>query len=134
MSRDLHHNVSATAALDTVTFTTSGSTVAVGNLVDLAGYNAVELVFLSGALTTGNFAVSLDEGDNATLGDATPVDMTALLGTLPTFSASEDNTAKRVGYCGSKRFVRPTVTSSAGAAGTVSAVAILGSPLSAPVA
>ena len=130
--RDLHHNISAVSALNPQVVTTSAVN---GAIVDTLGYNAVEFIFTSATITDGtSYTVSISEGDAANLSDAAAV--TDLLGSAPVFAATDDNTTKRVGVVGTgKRYLRATLTPvGATSGGTFSAVAILGHPLSAPVA
>ena len=86
------------------------------------------------------FTVLLEEGDAAAMGDATAVADADLLGTeaLASFIFSDDNKCFKLGYIGSKRYTRLTITPS-GNSGTpsaalLSAVAILGNPQIAPTA
>lgn len=133
--RDLHNNVSATVALHTTAI--SSSTTTAGVIIDRAGFRSLEFAILAGTLTDGTYTPKIEEGDESDLSDAATVDASDLLGTIAdaTLAATDDNKVKRIGYKGSKRYVRLSETSaSVSTGGTISAVALLGGPYSAPVA
>lgn len=132
--RDLHHNIGPVVALDTTAISSDITTQ--GNIVDLQGYGAVEFLIQSGTLTDGTYTPLLEEGDASDLSDASAVADANLLGTEATaaFAATEDDTVKRLGYCGSKRYVRLSIVStSTSSGGTLSALAVRGRPANAPV-
>lgn len=76
-----------------------------GTGVDTAGYNAVTAVIQVGLLTMGEFAFKLLESDDdVSYSEVADAD---LIGTEPTVNdASDDEQCYRVGYKGSKRYVR----------------------------
>ncbi|TWB22142.1 hypothetical protein FBZ89_104392 [Nitrospirillum amazonense] len=130
--RDLHNNIGAVTALSAQVITTSAVN---GSIIDTLGFNGLEFVVTAGTITDGTVAATLTEGDAANLSDGAAVTNDGILGTLPTFAATDDNKTKRVGYSGSRRYVRLTLTpTGATSGGTYAAVAVLGHPASAPVA
>ena len=115
---------------------TDADTALVGDIIDKKSFESVTYVIATGSIGDANatFTVLLEEGDAAAMGDATAVADADLLGTeaLASFIFSDDNKCFKLGYIGSKRYTRLTITPS-GNSGTpsaalLSAVAILGNP------
>lgn len=132
-SQDMHNNVFGYVALETQAITTDTTTN--GEIIDTQGFESVEFVALSGTLTDGDYLPLVEDGDDASLSDAAAVSDDFLLGTEAdaAFAATDDNTVKRIGYVGHKRYVRySVVSSSTSSGGTLSAVALLGRPRTAP--
>lgn len=107
--------------------TTSGN----GTGVDLAGFNGAIVAFIVGAITDGTHTPSVEESDASGSGYAA-VAAADLIGTLAALAA---NTNQRVGYKGTKRYVRAvvTVTGSPSTGGYYSAVVVRGAPQKNPV-
>lgn len=97
--------------------TGTGNTAVVSGIVDTQGARSVTFLIFTGALTDADatFAVTMDEGDAANLSDAAAVAAADLVGTyaLAGFDFSMDNKGRKIGYKGTKRYVRLTVTPSA---------------------
>lgn len=93
---------------------TAGS---VGEIIDTRDATSTLFTVLSATLTTGTWAVTLDEGNNSALSDASTVATADIVGSLSAYTASEDNTAKSFAYIGDKRYVRMTLTAT-GPSGT----------------
>ena len=91
-------------------------TAQVSAIVDLSGYDSATLILETGTLTDANatFAVTMDHGDASNLSDAAAVTAADLVGTLAGagFTFADDIEARKIGYKGSKRYVRATVTPS----------------------
>lgn len=89
-------------------------TAQVSAILDLAGYDGVMLSMLTGTLTDvdATFALTFQHGDAANLSDAAAVATTDLVGTLAGggFTFADDIEARKIGYVGSKRYLRATVT------------------------
>lgn len=127
--RDLHDNIRASVTLAPATRTASAN----GTSVDLAGFEAAEVVVATGTITDGTHTIELQDSDDgatfAAVADA------FLLGSEPAIGAADDNKTFRVGYVGGKRYLRASVTvSGATSGGTYGAVVIAGYPRHAPVA
>lgn len=133
-SRDFHHCCKTVVALAPQAIAANGAKV--GEIIDTAGFESVEFVIASGALTDGDYTPSFEEGDTANLADTGAVAAGDLLGTLAgaTFALADDKLTKKIGYRGAKRYVRLTVTAAniAGAGGLVGAIAVLGHPRTQP--
>src|SRR5258708_3112479 len=81
---------------------------------DASCFESVPLVFARGALTDANgpFALPLDPGDDPALADTSAPAAQDLVGTLAlaSFTFADDGESRKIGYVGSKRYVRATIT------------------------
>ena len=96
------------------------TTAQVGQIIDRAGFGSLTYVIATGSIADADatFTVLLEEGDasnlsdNAAVADADMVSMTA--GTAPetaaAFTFADDAETRAIGYIGSKRYIRLTVT------------------------
>jgi len=131
---DLHNSIHLAPALNTSAITSSTTTN--GNIIDMQGYGAVEFAIQSATLTDGTYTPLIQEGSAANLSDATTVAAADLHGTTAsaTFALTDDNVVKKIGYVGSKRYVRLSIVStSVTTGGTISALAIQGRAHDLPV-
>jgi hypothetical protein len=115
----------------------AGTTALVGQIIDKKGFESLTYVIATGSIADADatFTVLLEEGDNSALSDAAAVADADLLGTevLAAFQFDDDNETRKLGYIGSKRYTRLTITPVANAsAAVIAAVAILGNPAVAP--
>lgn len=115
------------------------NTAQVGQIIDRKGFNALTYIIQTGALDDADatFTVLLEEGATANLADATAVADADLIGTeaLASFTFADGNKTRKLGYKGSKRYTRLTITPAGNAsAALISAVAILGEPAMQPTA
>lgn len=128
MFKDIHNQIEVRTAIP-VTRQTNSSTAIVSSIIDMSAYDVCEFVIATGNLTDADatFAVTLDEGNVSNLSDAAAVAAIDRLGTLPALTFASDNTVAKVGYKGSKRYVRLTFTPTNNDAGNcdVSCVAVL---------
>ena len=130
--RDLHNNVDILAVIPAVAVGTTG-TGQTGTVIDTRGYDAVEFDISYGAITAtaATFTPVVLEGDVP--GTLTSVADADLIGTesgagiaaATRTDGSTENVAKRIGYVGSKRYVRVDVSSTATAGTPVAVNAIL---------
>jgi hypothetical protein len=138
-SKDIHNNLAVKRGLSPVAAGTD-NTPYVSEIVDTAGYEAVEFVLQIGTNTDADatFTVLFEDGDAANLSDHAAVDDAFLLGTeaLASFQFDDDNKCRKIGYKGNKRYCRVTVTPANNGAGNIymAAVWLLGHPRSAPTA
>lgn len=131
---DLHNNIANRPALNPQAITTN--TTVNGAIIDLAGFNSAEFLVQSATLTDGTFTPSITEGNAANLSDGTVTAAADLLGLIAsaTFVATEDNAVKKLGYAGTKRYIRLNVTTTGvTSGGTIAAQVVLGNPQHAPV-
>lgn len=119
--RDLHNPTSVVNALSGAVI--GASTTTAGVAVDCQGFDSLEIVVRSSAWTDGAYAVNLTECDTSG-GSYTAAPATSVLGAGQSIGAA--NTIAKVGYIGSKRFVKLSVVSTGVTTGAhVSAVAVL---------
>lgn len=120
-------------ALNTATI--SSSTTTNGNIIDTQGYNSLTFLLNVGARTDGTYTPLIRHGDDSGLSDAADVDDSDLVGTEAGAVISAANTVKKIGYVGTKRYVRLSVVSTSVTSGaTVGATAILSRPAVGPIA
>lgn len=134
-SRDIHNNIKTESAFDIQAITTDTTTV--GNIIDTAEFSGLEFILFASTLTTGDFTPLIEDGDDAALADAAAVVDDFLIGTEAEASyigGLGDDTTRRIGYVGKKRYVRLSIVSSNTANGTLGAIAVKGFPGTAPTA
>ncbi len=111
--KDLHYSVKYSRALSPVA-AVSNNTAYVSEILDTANFTANELVILTGSLADADatFTVLLEEGAASNLSDNTAVADGDMLGTEAgaSFTFANDDTTKKLGYIGSKRYIRATIT------------------------
>ncbi len=128
MRRDLYSNFAAVQAVASG----SKSDAADGASVDLQGFYSALFVVNTGTVTgAGDFTFKLQESDEEATGfaDAAADDV---IGEAPATMAA--TSAYKLGYRGSKRYLRLAITKAGGTSIQVGAVAILGHANHAPVA
>lgn len=137
--KDLMNNIHCVPLIVPVAARTDNTAI-VSAIIDRKGYNSCVLTLVTGTNTDANatFAVLVEDGDAANLSDATPVADAQLNGTeaLAGFQFDDDNECRKIGYVGSKRYVRVTVTPSGNDSGNIflAGIAILGNPEMFPTA
>lgn len=138
-SRDGMHNIKV--AIATAPVSESGNTAIVSGIVDTQGYDSLTFYISSGILSDAGatFTALLEDGEISTLSDNAAVADVDMLpsGTgqeaAASFTQDDDSTIRRLGYIGSKRYVRLTITPAGNAAGALfSVVSVLGHPASRP--
>jgi hypothetical protein len=119
---------------------TNSSSAIVGEIVDRAGFESLTFVISAGTMTDANatFAVTMEHGDDSALSDTAAVAAPDLVGTfaLAAFQFDDDKECRKIGYVGSKRYTRLTITPTGNDSGAapLSAVALKGNPASSPTA
>ena len=128
MNREIASKLKILNALDIQTI--SSDTTTNGEIIDLQNYDACLFVFQTGTLTDGDYTVLIQEGDAANLSDAAAVadsDLTATEASVSFTADTDDNAISKIGYLGTKRYVRFNVVSTSTSSGAVvGATAILG--------
>ena len=135
--KDLLNNIDVKRVISPVSV--SDTTAQVGQIIDRRGYGALEFIIATGSIgdADATFTVLVEDGDAANLSDATAVADEQLLGTevLAGFQFDSDDKTRKIGYIGSTRYVRLTITPAGNASpALLSAVAVLGCPELAPTA
>ena len=136
-NNDLHNNLGVKKVISPIS--QAGNTAMVGSIIDHKGFSAAEYAITLGTVTTGGTAYTalLEESDASNMAAANTVAAADLIGTaaLASFIDSEVNTTKKLGYIGSKRYTRLTMTPSGNTgASTMAAIVILGNARQMPVA
>lgn len=128
MRRDIY---SSFAALQAVASGSKNDGVD-GASIDMKGFYSALFVVNTGTISgDGDFSFKVQESDETGSGFA-DVDADDVIGTAPATMAA--TSAYKLGYRGSKRFVRLAVTKAGGTSIQLGAVAILGHAHHAPVA
>lgn len=136
MKKDLKSNIATVLMKEPVDM---AGTTGASSLLDTAGFNGVEVDVIIGELTgigTSNYLTPvLQECDTTEGDDFAAVDEADMIGTFTKVdAAAEDSLIQRVGYIGSKRYVRVNlVYTGTITAGIVGVVGVLGHPGKAPV-
>lgn len=124
--KDMHNNISAVQAIVPAVKTAAGD----GTTIDTRGFNGLEFVVTTGAIAgDGDFGIAIQD---SVTGSGDWEAATKVMGAFP--ATLEANSSYRVGYTGSKRYVRINVTKEGGTSIALGAVAVLGHPAVAPVA
>lgn len=134
MEKEMHNNVDDVVALTQQAI--NSNTTTAGAIIDTAGFESCEFIVIAGTITDGAYALLLEEGDDPALSDAAAVPAAETLGALTGFVAADDDTTKRVGSIGKKRYQRLSIVSTGVTTGVnmMGAIAVLGDPKHAPVA
>lgn len=113
MRCDFHNDIKWTNAEPPVAAQTDNTAI-VSAILDTAEFGVNEYLGLLGSLADVDvsFTVLMEHGDVSNLSDAAAVPDAQLLGTEAgaTFLFSDDNKAFKIGYRGSKRYIRLTIT------------------------
>lgn len=128
--KDMHNNIKVVAAIAPAVKTDAEN----GAAIDLLGFGSAEIVVNTGALAgAGDFGFKLQHSHTTTSGDFVDVPAADLLGTAPA-AAMTAASVYRVGYVGSRRYIRVATIDNGGTSLAIGGVAILGDPAIAPVA
>lgn len=133
---DLHNNIEFRRALSPVVIT--DNTAQVCEIIDRSGFRSLEFAILTGTLADADatFTVLVEHGDAANLSDAAAVPDGSLLGleSEASFTFAADNVTKKIGYRGTKRYIRLTLTPAANTGNApLCVIAVMGNPNLAPV-
>lgn len=117
-SQDLKSSVASEVALDFQTI--SSDTTTVGNIIDTQGFESATFSLVTGALTDGDYALTIEDGEDSGLSDGSAVNSDFLIGALPAFTDDgDDNLSLDLGYVGKKRYVRVSIVSTNTSSGAV---------------
>lgn len=109
---ELHNSIKVSRAISPVSV--ADNTAQVSEILDTANFHMNELVILTGSIADADvtFTVLIEEGDQSNLSDAASVADADLLGTevQAGFQFDDDNETRKIGYIGSKRYIRATIT------------------------
>jgi len=137
--KDLHNRIHPVPLIAPVAARTDNTAI-VSAIIDRLNYESLELVLVTGTNTDANatFAVLVEDGNDPSLSDNAAVADEELLGTEAQagFTFADDVECRKIGYVGSKRYVRLTVTPSGNDSGNIfiAGIALLGNSNSSPTA
>lgn len=123
--KDIHNDLSFAQTVKPAAYTATVT----GAGVDLQGFEAAEVLIAPGTKTDGTHTPKLQESDdNSAFSDVASGDLNG------SFAAIASETPQKVGYKGTKRYVRVVVTVSGATTGAVyGAYIVKGRPRHAPV-
>ena len=135
--KDLASNIDVKRVISPVSV--ADNTAQVGQIIDRRGFDSVTFLIATGSVADADttFTVLLEESDDSGMSGGNAVADADLIGTeaLAGFQFDDDNECRKLGYVGSKRYLRLTITPVSNAsAALLSAVAVLGHPALAPTA
>lgn len=137
--RDLYHNLTVRPVIAPAANANLDTTPLVGATIDHRGYDSALYVIQTGTLSDvdATYAVLLEESNASDMGSANAVADADLHNTEAAagFTYANDGIVRLLGYKGSKRYTRLTITPTAANSGNspISSVVVLGSPSVAPV-
>lgn len=108
MDHDLHNRIKEVIALPSEGVMNSFVGIISGSIIDTSGFESLEYIIVSRRPTTGTgtFDFLLEEDDDIGFGSATVVGPDEILGSTIGFTEADDDTVKRIGSVGKKRFQR----------------------------
>ena len=138
--KDLYNNLTVRPVIAPAVNTDLGTTPLVGAIIDHLSYDSAVYAISTGTLSDldATYAVLLEESNESDMDPANAVADVDLHGTEAAagFTFANDGVVRKLGYKGSKRYTRLTITPTGANSGNspISAVVILGHPSVAPVA
>ena len=103
-----------------------------GEIIDMQGFDSLSFLFQTGTVTDGDYTVLIQHGDDSGLSDAADVadaDLTVTEASVSFTADTDDDKVSKIGYTGSKQFVRFSVVSANTSSGAfVGAQALQGNP------
>lgn len=131
-SRDLKTNIKVQNALNIQAISTNATTAGVE--IDTQGYESVTFEIITGARTDGTVTPLIQESDTSGSYSGSVSD-DDLVGLEVDSALSTAHSRSRIGYIGTKRYVKLSLVSTSVTTGlTAGGSVILGNPKSAPVA
>lgn len=120
--RDSANNLHFRPAIVPVAARTDNTAI-VSTILDTLGYGSATLALVTGTNTDADatFVTFLEESNDSGMSGATAVADIDLIGTeaLASFDFGDDNECRKLGYVGSKRYIRATVTPANNGAGNI---------------
>jgi hypothetical protein len=126
--KDLLNAIAVRRAISPVSV--ADNTAQVSQIIDRQGYDGLTFLIATGSLADADatFAVTMAESDDSGMSGSNTVAAADIIGstTLASFQFDSDDSTRKIGYKGSKRYVTLTITpSNNSSAGLMSAVAVL---------
>lgn len=138
--KDMFNNITVRPVIAPADRADIGTTPIVGAIIDQRGYDSLTYAIATGTLSDANatYSVLLEESNDSGMSGANEVSDADLIGTevAAGFTFANDGVTRKLGYRGSKRYTRLTITPAGADSGNspIAAIAILGNPALAPVA
>ena len=134
--KSLHAEISASIVIAPTTAT--DNTPVVGAIIDTRGFGATEFILVTATIAdnASTLTPSLESCNASNCSDAAAVTGRLLHGTIAaaSFVGTEDSTVKYLGYAGSRRYLRLTVTPGIASSSAIfRVIAIQGYPLLRPL-
>jgi len=128
MNKEINNKIALCNIIDPVAITATTTS----DIIDTKGFESLSVVVAMGAgtFTTSNYLTcKLQESDTTTGTDFTDVASADLIGSFLVYNAESDgidqNSVQKVGYRGTKRYVRLVATETGTFSSVISATAIL---------
>jgi hypothetical protein len=137
--RDLASTLHVVNAIPPIAARTDNTAI-VSSIIDLQGYDSAMFAISLGTNTDvdATFTALLEESNASNMSGSNAVADADLTGTeaLASYTFADDTETRKLGYVGSKRYIRLTITPTGNDSGNIfiAAVALLGSPNIAPTA
>lgn len=138
--KDMFNNITVRPVIAPADRADIGTTPIAGAIIDQRGYDSLTYAIATGTLSDANatYSVLLEESNDSGMSGANEVADADLIGTEAAagFTFANDGVTRKLGYRGSKRYTRLTITPAGADSGNspIAAIAILGNPALAPVA
>lgn len=127
--RDLANNIASVQAVAPAVLSATNTSAA----IDLLGFDSAAVIVNTGAIAgAGDYTANLQESDTATSGDFTDVAAADLVGSFP--ASLVENAVVKVGYIGTKRYLRTVITKNSGTSIAAGAVIVMANARLRPVA
>lgn len=129
--RDLYNNIEVRRGLSPQK-QTSSSTAFVSEIIDMRGFKSLVWCILLGSLTDADMTavVLMEHSDDSGLSGSTTVPDSQMDPTeaIAGFDFADDDTVRKIGYVGEKRYVRLTITPTSNDAGdmNIGVMALMG--------
>ncbi len=131
--RDLYNNIEVRRGFSPAA-AVADNTAYVSQIIDMRGFKSLVWLILLGVNTDADMTTTflMEHGDDSGLSDAAAVPDSQMDPTevIASFDFADDDSARKFGYVGEKRFVRLTITPVDNAAGNIFCAfcALLGDP------
>ena len=120
--RDLYNNIEVRRGLSPQ-IQTNSSTAFVSEIIDMQGFKSLVWCVLLGGLTDADMTTVflMEDGDDSGLSDAAAVADAQMDPTevIAAFDFGDDDSVRKIGYVGEKRYVRLTITPTGNNAGDI---------------
>ncbi len=111
--RDLYNNIDPRRGFSPAA-AVADNTAYVSEIIDMRGFKSLVWLIIIGALVDADatFVVLMEHGDDSGLTDAADVDDSQMDPTeaIVSFDFADDDSVRKIGYVGEKRYVRLTIT------------------------